>query len=129
MTIETMEFKEDGGPRYKQVADAIEGRIADGSLSGGSKLPTHRALADRLGVTIGTITRAYSEAERRGLVEARIGAGTYVCQHDKPTWIFDQNRNTVDVSFGYNVPPPSNVPTGWQKPSIPSRATRMSSMN
>ncbi len=58
MTIETMEFKEDGGPRYKQVADAIEGRIADGSLSGGSKLPTHRALADRLGVTIGTITRA-----------------------------------------------------------------------
>ncbi len=66
------------GPLYRQLAQAIGQAVEQGELQPGQRLPTHRALADRLGVTVGTITRAYSEAERQGWVTARVGAGTYV---------------------------------------------------
>ncbi|GLZ86663.1 transcriptional regulator [Metapseudomonas resinovorans] len=46
------------------------------------KLPPHRILADRLGVTIGTVSRAYAELERMGLVVARVGDGTFVRQRE-----------------------------------------------
>jgi DNA-binding transcriptional MocR family regulator len=66
------------GPRYIAIAEALASDIAAGRLGAGDRLPTHRALADRLGVTVGTITRAYAEAARRGLVAGEVGRGTYV---------------------------------------------------
>ncbi len=61
------------GPRYKAIADRLAEDIEAGLLDPGARLPTHRALAGRLGVTVGTVTRAYAEAERRGLVAGRAG--------------------------------------------------------
>lgn len=49
-----------------------------GVLGSGTRLPTHRDLAWRLKVTIGTVSRAYAEAERRGLVAGEVGRGTYI---------------------------------------------------
>lgn len=66
------------GPRYRALAAAIAQALEDGRLAPGERLPTHRALADALGVTVGTVTRGYAEAERQGLVSARVGSGTYV---------------------------------------------------
>lgn len=65
-------------PKYQGLADAIAEAVGSGVLNPGLRLPTQRALADRLGVTVGTVTRAYAEAERRGLLDARVGSGTYV---------------------------------------------------
>ena len=61
------------GPKYLAIADAIGTAVADGSLPAGAKLPPQRNLAYDLGVTLGTITRAYREAERRGLVGGEVG--------------------------------------------------------
>ena len=66
------------GPRYKAIADGLAEDIEAGLLDPGMRLPTHRALAGRLGVTVGTVTRAYAEAERRGLVAGQVGRGTFV---------------------------------------------------
>lgn len=66
------------GPRYRALADAIERMIAQGRLAADEKLPTHRSLAAALGLAIGTVTRAYAEAERRGLVSGEVGRGTFV---------------------------------------------------
>lgn len=66
------------GPKYRAIADAICEDITDGTLAAGVKLPTHRDLAYRLGVTVGTITRAYAELQRRGMAGGRVGSGTYV---------------------------------------------------
>ncbi|MCI0431755.1 MAG: PLP-dependent aminotransferase family protein [Rhodospirillales bacterium] len=66
------------GPIYRAIADALAEDMAGGQLARGQRLPTHRDLARRLGVTIGTVTRAYAEAERRGLVDATVGRGTFV---------------------------------------------------
>ncbi|PKI14901.1 aminotransferase-like domain-containing protein [Colwellia sp. 12G3] len=64
--------------KYLALAHAIEVAINNGELHCDEKLPPQRRLADALQVTIGTITRGYSEAERRGLVVAQVGSGTYV---------------------------------------------------
>lgn len=69
------------GPRYRAIADALADDVASGRLPAGSRLPTHRDLAFRLGVTVGTVTRAYAEAEKRGLIGGEVGRGTFVQGH------------------------------------------------
>ncbi|TWB29774.1 aminotransferase-like domain-containing protein [Nitrospirillum bahiense] len=66
------------GPVYLAIAAAIAADIATGRLPEGTRLPPQRALADQLGIDFTTVSRAYSEARRRGLVEGRVGQGTYV---------------------------------------------------
>ena len=96
------------GPRYLAIADALQLDIASGTLPVGTRLPTHRALADRLGVTVGTITRAYAEAERRGLLEARVGSGTFVRlqgQLTQASWKISR-REAGWANLGINIPVP-----------------------
>lgn len=66
------------GARYLAIAEALSSDVRTGRLRPGDRLPTHRDLAYRLGVTVGTVTRAYAEAARRGLVGGEVGRGTYV---------------------------------------------------
>lgn len=75
---------------YIALANRIEAAIHSGELSPGEKLPTHRKLADDLKVTVGTVTRGYAEAERRGLINAIVGSGTYV-----------GNGRQADVQFNH----------------------------
>lgn len=51
-----------GEAKYMLVANAIAQGIEDGCLAPGESLPTHRELAEALGVTIGTVSRGYAEA-------------------------------------------------------------------
>ncbi|MBK8233167.1 MAG: PLP-dependent aminotransferase family protein [Candidatus Eisenbacteria bacterium] len=78
MTSWIPELKEWSGPRYRAIADALARDLAHGRLAPGDRLPTHRELARALGLTIGTVTRAYGEAERRGLVQGEVGRGTFI---------------------------------------------------
>jgi DNA-binding transcriptional MocR family regulator len=66
------------GPRYRAIVEALADDFASGALQQGTRLPTHRDLAEKLGVTVGTVSRAYSEAARRGLVSGEVGRGTFV---------------------------------------------------
>lgn len=66
------------GPLYLAIVDTLANAISTGSLSPGERLPTHRELARLVGASPGTVTRAYEEAERRGLVEGHVGRGTFV---------------------------------------------------
>ncbi len=63
---------------YIAIAEAIERDIRVGILKAGEKLPAQRELAKKVGVNVTTITRAYNEAERRGLVASTVGSGTYI---------------------------------------------------
>jgi DNA-binding transcriptional MocR family regulator len=66
------------GPRYLAVVERIQRDIDDGTLTAGMQLPTQRELAARLGVDLTTVSRAYSEATRRGLIAGQVGRGTFV---------------------------------------------------
>ena len=78
MTIWLPSLDDSSRPKYFAIADAIAGAMDTGRLRAGSRLPTHRDLADRLGVTVGTVSRGYAEARRRGLVVGEVGRGTFV---------------------------------------------------
>ncbi|WP_343230566.1 GntR family transcriptional regulator [Salinicola acroporae] len=99
------------GPRYRELADAIANATASGELVAGAKLPPQRRLADALGVTVGTVTRAYALAEQRGVVTARVGSGTYVRGAGAPHPAFDHVRRAAPdsgiVDLSLSLPPPT----------------------
>ena len=67
-----------GQPKYLAIADAIEQAVRTGALRPGERLPPQRALADRLGVDLTTVTRAYGMARDAGLIEGAGRLGSYV---------------------------------------------------
>lgn len=104
------------GAKYKRLAGAMEIRILEGTIEGGSKLPPHRNLADRLGVTIGTVSRAYAELERMGLVVARVGDGTFVRRRGLERKRDEGFRNFIeeapelyDMSRNMHIPGPETA--------------------
>jgi DNA-binding transcriptional MocR family regulator len=79
MTITwTPQLRNDDNPLYYAIAKAIEEDISTGRLPEGSHLPTHRELALRMGIAIGTVTRAYRVAEQMGLIHGEGRRGTIV---------------------------------------------------
>ena len=66
------------GPKYKRVADTIQSAIRTGDLRAGDKLPPVRELAWSLGITPGTVARAYTLLTTAGHVVAEVGRGTFV---------------------------------------------------
>ncbi|MCB1759087.1 MAG: PLP-dependent aminotransferase family protein [Gammaproteobacteria bacterium] len=105
-TIWLPELTEWRGAKYKGIAEAISRDIQQGRLNPDQKLPTHRALADALGVTTGTVTRAYAEAERRGLVYAVVGSGTFVrgAEAGGREWRFTEEQPEGLIELHLNRP-------------------------
>ena len=58
-----------GKPIYEQISSQVRAQILSGALEAGERLPSIRALADGLGVSVITTERAYSDLEGEGLVE------------------------------------------------------------
>ncbi|MGH6922627.1 MAG: PLP-dependent aminotransferase family protein [Propylenella sp.] len=78
MTSWLPNLSEGAGPLYLRLAERIERDIERGVLTEGTKLPPQRNLAFDVGVTLGTVSRAYAVARERGLVNGEVGRGTYV---------------------------------------------------
>ena len=65
-------------PRYQQIVEALLDRIEKGDLAPGDRLPSERALSEEFDVNRRTLRNALAVMERRGMVERRQGAGTFV---------------------------------------------------
>lgn len=93
------------GPLALAIVRQLERDVASGRLTPGTRLPTHRALARAVGVTTGTVTRAYAEARRRGLVRGEVGRGTFVATPaGTPLRPHDGADPEGPVDLGVNVP-------------------------
>ena len=68
----------DEGPRYLALADRIAEDVSHRQAQGWRRLPPQRDLAAEIGLDFTTVTRAYSEAKRRGLIFGHVGRGTFV---------------------------------------------------
>lgn len=109
MTIWAPDFDSSDQPLYLALADALERDLGEGRLSAGDRLPTHRALARELGVSIGTVTRAYAEAEKRGLVRGEVGRGTFIEGRDAAGGFPSEGGGPLDLALTwplYGVDPP-----------------------
>ncbi|SDK11413.1 PLP-dependent aminotransferase family protein [Aliiruegeria lutimaris] len=67
-----------GRAKYKALADHLSNAIETGALPVGERLPPVRQLAWEIGVTPGTVARAYSQLTDAGQLEAVVGRGTFV---------------------------------------------------
>jgi DNA-binding transcriptional MocR family regulator len=93
-----------GGPRYLAFVEALEGDIASGQIKPGMRLLPQREMAQRLSLSIGTISKAYSEAEQRGLISGEVGRGTFV-QRRKPEQRSGYGSSDATINLALNVPP------------------------
>lgn len=76
---------------------ALADDIIEGRLTGGDRLPAHRDLAWKLGVGLGTVTKAYAVLERRGLTRSVKGRGTFVA--------IQEAHNDRQIDLSSNAPP------------------------
>ena len=77
-TIWTPDLLQYPGPKYLGLSRALRDAIRQGELTEGAQLPTVRDLAWAVGVTPGTVSRAYQLATQEGLLAATVGRGTFV---------------------------------------------------
>jgi GntR family transcriptional regulator len=68
------------GTLYEQIIEGLRREISEGRLAPGTALPSFRALAADLLVSVITVKRAYEDLEREGLVYRRQGLGTFVAE-------------------------------------------------
>ena len=69
-----------GKPIYEQIYTQVKNCIISGELSPGDALPSIRALAKDLRISVITTTRAYDELERDGFIDRVPGKGCYVAE-------------------------------------------------
>jgi DNA-binding transcriptional MocR family regulator len=95
-------------PHYLAIADAIADDIAAGKLVIGDRLPPQRKLAKRLDIDFTTVARGYVEAQKRGLVESKVGQGSFVRDKPRPRRSVSFPPRPADLSM--NLPPEPDDP-------------------
>lgn len=89
-------------PAYLSLAEQFARAIRDGHLAAGTRLSPHRTLADDLGLSVQTVSRAYEELIRRGLVSGEVGRGSFVLSfgaENTPPYLAERPGGMVDLSI------------------------------
>ncbi|MGY6632555.1 MAG: aminotransferase-like domain-containing protein [Alkalilacustris sp.] len=93
----TPRLSDEGSRPYERLVGALAEDILAGALEPDDRLPAHRDVAERLGLSLGTVTRAYDVLQRRGLARSEKGRGMFV-NATRPA-----RPRSVDLSV--NLPP------------------------
>ncbi|WP_406266250.1 GntR family transcriptional regulator [Nocardia sp. NBC_00881] len=72
-------------PPYEQLRLGVIAQVRSGELTAGTKIPTVRALAARLGLAPNTVARAYRELEAEGVIETRGRQGSFIASSGDTT--------------------------------------------
>lgn len=97
-------------PMYISIAQQMEEDIHSGTLAMGTKLPPQRELADYLDVSLNTITRAYTTCEKKGLIYAVTGKGTFVNSTiNSFKSIVEKSSENIVINLGKTVSPVPNT--------------------
>jgi DNA-binding transcriptional MocR family regulator len=89
-------------PAYLSLADQIARAISDGRLQPGERLATHRHMAETLDLSVQTVSRAYEELIRRGLISGETGRGTFIRSPQRepvPPYIPERLSEVIDLSI------------------------------
>lgn len=92
-----------GRPAYRALAQTVIDAVAAGELPPGSRLPPHRTLAFELGVSVQTVSRAYEELARLGIVSGEVGRGSFIRaaagEARTPWHRIDGSERVIDLSM------------------------------
>lgn len=90
------------GPKYVAIANVMIRDIDRGVLRPGDRLPPQRVLAERLGIDLTTVTKAYNEVRHQGLIEGGGRRGSFV--NGRGTNPVEQEEDPR-LDTGMNLPP------------------------
>ena len=115
-------------PAYLSLAEQFARAITDGKLESGARLPTHRHLADELGLSVQTVSRAYEELIRRNLISGETGRGTFVRSIRReldPPYLPERLGEVIDLSILKPVCEPMHLERmkkalGWLADNLPA---------
>ncbi len=79
-------------PIYEQITMQIKALIMSGELLNGAPLPSMRALAKSIHVSVITVQKAYEDLQRDGFIETTVGRGTFVASQNKDFIQEEQQR-------------------------------------
>ena len=84
-------------PIYEQVSSQIKNKIMNGTLEAGEMLPSMRALAKDLHISVITVQRAYEDLTRDGFIETVSGKGSFVASQNKEFIREEQLRKAEEL--------------------------------
>ena len=70
-------------PLYLQIVEQTKLAIAKGYFSNGDKFPSVRELSRNLLINQATVSKAFKELDRQGIIETKSGIGTFICFDDE----------------------------------------------
>ena len=84
-------------PIYEQVSSQIKNKIMNGTLEAGEMLPSMRALAKDLHISVITVQRAYEDLTLDGFIETVSGKGSFVASQNKEFIQEEQLRKAEEL--------------------------------
>ena len=79
-------------PIYEQITSQIKAMIMSGELKTGDPIPSMRALAKSIHVSVITVQKAYEDLQRDGFIETTVGRGSFVAAQNKEFYQEQQQR-------------------------------------
>lgn len=79
-------------PIYEQITSQVKAQVMDGRLQQGQSIPSMRALAKSLHISVITVQRAYEDLQRDGFIETVVGKGSFISGSSKDFWQEEQQR-------------------------------------
>lgn len=83
-------------PIYEQITSQIKALIMSGELKTGDAIPSMRALARSLHVSVITVQKAYEDLQRDGFIETTVGRGSFVAAQNKDFYQEEQQRRAEE---------------------------------
>lgn len=84
-------------PIYEQISSQIKNKIMNGTLEAGEMLPSMRALAKDLHISVITVQRAYEDLTHDGFIETVSGKGSFVASQNKEFIQEEQLRKAEEL--------------------------------
>lgn len=92
MTVDIIISNNANKPIYEQITAQIKAMIMSGELQAGEAIPSMRALAKSIHVSVITVQKAYEELQRDGFIETTVGRGSFVSARNKEFYLEEQQR-------------------------------------
>ena len=83
-------------PIYEQITSQIKEMIMSGELQTGDSIPSMRALAKSIHVSVITVQKAYEDLQRDGFIETTVGRGSFVAARNKDFYQEEQQRRAEE---------------------------------
>ena len=97
-------------PIYEQITSQIKAMVMNGTLQTGSPIPSMRALAKSLHVSVITVQRAYEDLQRDGFIETTVGRGSFISAQNKDFYQEEQQKKAEEhLQIAVDIGKTSNI--------------------